>query len=231
MTSFFKSKYGKWILAGIGILLMGIAIFWWTQLPTETGVVHLHADFAVFINGEKINFAQEKYMSETATPLSSLVHFHDMDGNVIHMHAPHVTLGMFFESIGMKLETQKGENGIQQTCFTDDMDTEYCATRFGCYEYEPGKSICVDPGPEAQVLQVYINGELLPENQKMENYVLKDLDQILVTYHKLNEDVTSQIESVTDNACIQSEKCPERGKPTPEDSCAGSGECGVGEIA
>ncbi|MEK6902984.1 MAG: hypothetical protein AABX02_05360, partial [archaeon] len=93
-----------------------------------------------------------------------------------------------------------------------------------------GPSMCVDPAPDAQTWHIYVNGKSLQEDATIENYLIEDLDQILLTNAAFNQDVASQLAAVTDTACIQSEKCPERGEPTPEDSCSGSGECGTGTI-
>jgi hypothetical protein len=193
--------------------------------------IHLHADFAMYVDGVKWNFAQEKYMTEDKNERSKAVHLHDMDGDIIHVHAANVTFGLFLESLGMKLETRKNPEGIgHEVCFTDDAGNETCYPRFGCYDVEPGQAICVDPFITAQSWHLFVNGQPLAEDTKIEDYFFKDLDQLLLTNIAFNEDVQAQLDMVTDNACIQSEKCPERGSPAPEDDCAGSGECGVGTI-
>ena len=43
---------------------------------------------------------------------------------------------------------------------------------------------------------------------------------MLISYGSPHEDVTAQIASVSDDSCIYSEVCPERGTP-PEESCVG----------
>lgn len=216
-----------YVLAILGLFLLTLGC---VNTPPSDGTVHLHADFAMFINGQKFNFTQEKYMTDENHILSNIVHFHDMDGDIIHVHAPGVTLGMFFKSLGMKLETVSNGSGPQHIVFTDDQNHVYDYTRFGCYEVQPGQSICADPGPDAQSWHLYVNGESIPEDVPIEDYVMKDLDQILLTNIAFNQDVQSQLDAVTDNACIQSDKCPEKGHPSPEASCAGAGECGVGTI-
>lgn len=215
-----------------GILLIGAVILaGCVTPPVEDGTVHKHADFALFINGQQFNFAQEKYMTDlNGNMLSELVHLHDMDGNVIHVHAPGITLGMFFESIGMKLETTTTESGMQEITFTDDEGNAYTYTRFGCYEYEPGQSICADPIITAQTWRLFVNGEPLAEDMKIEDYLLEDLDQIVLTNASFDQNIDGQLSSVTDKACIQSETCPERGEPSEGDSCTGSSECGTGTI-
>lgn len=215
-------------ILGISLLFAGCIA---PNTPPSSQEVHLHTDFAVYVDGVKWNFAQEKYMTEEKNERSKAVHLHDMDGSVIHVHAANVTFGLFLESLGMKLETRNNANGIgQEVCFTDDEGKETCYPRFGCYTLEEGQAICVDPMIIAQSWRLFVNGEQLSEDVKMEDYVMKDLDQILLTNISFDGDLESQLASVTDNACIQSEKCPERGKPSDESSCAGSGDCGVGVI-
>ncbi|MDO8740744.1 MAG: hypothetical protein Q7J54_04215 [Candidatus Woesearchaeota archaeon] len=65
------------------------------------GSGHIHADFKVFINGNSINFANEKYHMK-----SSFIHVDDNlnkedASSVLHMHATGVPLWIFFKSVGM----------------------------------------------------------------------------------------------------------------------------------
>ncbi len=63
---------------------------------------HYHADLEVYVNGEEIDFAQEKYFVK-----SRFIHVeNDVQGDtgkVLHMHATGVPLWIFFDSIGMEL--------------------------------------------------------------------------------------------------------------------------------
>ncbi|KKW37302.1 hypothetical protein A2454_05990 [Candidatus Peribacteria bacterium RIFOXYC2_FULL_55_14] len=72
---------------------------------------HLHADFAVWYEGEKLDFSGEEYQSgsleEESDPghgghehLHPYVHLHDGVGHVIHVHKPGFTLREFFDSLG-----------------------------------------------------------------------------------------------------------------------------------
>ena len=160
--------------------------------------VHEHADFKVYLDGKEYNFSRAKYMSDETKVLSQLIHLHDMDGEIIHKHANGVALGQFFESIGMK---------FNNTCFILDNKAQYC-------------------NRNNKTLKMYVNGIL---NNDFGNYELKDLDKILISYGNDDEkQIRKQIGSVTDKACIQSEKCPERGLPTPEASCSSNEICTVG---
>lgn len=134
-------------------------------------------------------------MSEEEGPLSPFTHLHDMEGDVIHKHMSGITLGDFFESIGMNLT---------ETCFKLDDGTAYC-------------------NDDTHSLKFYVNGKL---NNKFDQYEIQDLDQILISYGVETEDeLQVQLKSLTDEACIYSETCPERGSPPDESSCIGSEEC------
>ena len=74
------------------------------------------------------------------------------------------------------------------------------------------------PDTALKTLKVYVNGTIVPEGL---SYMPKDLDRILISYGPITDkNIETQIKSVTDVACIYSEKCPERGK-APTEACVG----------
>ncbi len=169
--------------------------------PKPTGVAsesayHVHANMRVVLDGKPIDFSQAKYQSEDGKELNEFIHFHDGVGSVFHVHKKGMKLADLFGSLGMSFT-----NG----CFVDDARTSYCSTT--------GKS-----------LKFYVNGQ---PNSSFENYEPMDLDRILVSYG--SEDVgavANQIKAVPDDACVYSEKCPERGTPPSEECVGGLGtEC------
>jgi protein-disulfide isomerase len=170
---------------------------------------HEHADFAVYLNGKKIDFSIDKYQSDEpededenhdheedhAHALDPYVHIHNNKGEIIHKHKTGITLGYFFETLGMK--------------FSDS-----------CFETDDGTQFCKD---DKNSLKFFVNGV---RNTRNTSYVIKDLDQILVSYGPLTDsNLKSQLDSVTDEACIYSETCPERGE-APEEKCVGGIETG-----
>lgn len=158
-------------------------------VPPTTQEVHKHADFKVFLEGIEIGFAKEKYMSTNAHPKSLFVHLHDLNGNIIHQHAAGIILGDFFYSFGMKFTSD---------CFETDTGEKYC--NFG-----------------DKTLKFFVNGK---PNYEFENYEFNDLDRLLISFgNESPEQLKAQIDSVTDEACIQSGKCPERGQPSDESTC------------
>lgn len=110
MEIFKKEKMNKLliILLIITFYLVGCS----SSKISRLGSTHEHADFKVYINGEMLNLSQEKYMVR-----SKYVHIEDMDGNVIHKHATGITLGYFFDTLGMKFNS---------SCFVLDTGVSYC---------------------------------------------------------------------------------------------------------
>lgn len=150
--------------------------------------VHEHADFAVYVDGKKIDFTQSKYQSSDTNPLDDDAHLHDGNGDITHKHRKGITLGYFFNTLGMRFDDK---------CFVTDDKKEYCTI-------------------SNKKLVMYVNGTM---NDQLGNYSFNDLDKILITYGT-ETDVTKQIDSLTDDACLYSEKCPERGTP-PTEKCVG----------
>ncbi len=179
----------------MAIVVMVGKVFLDSPITTsEIGVVgdiHYHADFALYVNGEHYNFAQEKYMSTENKSLSNFAHFHDMKGNIIHQHASGITLGFFLETLGMRLNDS-------------------------CLVLDDGNSYCNEGNKE---LKMYVNGK---HNDQFADYDIQDEDKILLSYgDQAEEDIKGQINSITDEACIYSLTCPEKGTPPAEATCVG----------
>lgn len=180
------------------IIISTVFIYYFYKDKNQIGLVgevHDHADFKLYLNGNEYNFSQEKYMSSKNKTISNFIHLHDLEGNVIHKHAKGITLGFFFNTIKMKFNS---------TCFILDNEKSYC-------------------NQEDKTLKLYVNGI---RNYKYENYEFKDLDKIIINYgNDSNKVINKQINSVSNKACIYSEKCPELGKPPAEASCVGNKDC------
>ena len=162
---------------------------------------HTHADFAVYIRNEKIDFARPEFMSDTEgygdeandhddhEHKHPYLHLHDGVGHVIHRHKPGLALAEFFESIGFTMTN---------SCMTVYKGEQYC-----------------DTGKEAWVM--IINGE---EGRLQPEYVFTDLDQILLSYGASSMDPMLQWKEMTDDSCLYSKTCPERGEAPPENCVA-----------
>jgi hypothetical protein len=181
---------------------------------------HTHADFAVWIQGKQMDFAQWQYMSgepgthdngdarfiipedaveqwEAARDeqkyLHKHLHLHDGVGNVIHRHKPGLPILDFLGSIGYR---QDGN------CIYTDANVPYCDT-------------------DALYWRMFINGEEVKLDESIPidlSYAFEDMDQILLTYDATDEDVATQLDAMTDEACLFSKTCPWRGTP-PAENC------------
>lgn len=151
--------------------------------------VHVHSDFVLFLDGEEIDLSDDKYQSKTAHILHADVHLHDNNDEVIHRHDHGITLGEFFGSIGFDLTPD---------CITSDTGTLFCTN---------------DPNE----LMVFVNDERIED---FANYVNQEEDRILIYFGDKDdsETIKNLLLSITNNSCIYSGTCPERGVAPPE-SC------------
>lgn len=84
-----------------------------------------------------------------------------------------------------------------------------------CVKLDTGDPQC-SPAPK-----LYVNGQL---NDQFGAYVPKDLDRIVILGGTLSDaQAAEQLGAVSDQACIYSEKCPERGSPPTEECVGGLG--------
>jgi protein-disulfide isomerase len=70
---------------------------------SEETAYHTHFDLKVYQGGVPVNFALDKYQQSISNPLNKNIHFHDGNGKVVHVHKEGVTLGEFFDSVGIVL--------------------------------------------------------------------------------------------------------------------------------
>lgn len=158
---------------------------------------HTHADFAVWIDGEKIGFSEGKYMWGTPEYMSPEVmdphvHLHDQNGSVIHRHRPGLRLSDFFATIGFGASSRP-EGGM---CLVDDSRNGPCLS---------GR------------MRLFVNGKEVVMDSVFD-YIFNDIDQILLTDATDDAAVNHQLLQLTDDACLYSKTCPERGDP-PAENC------------
>lgn len=179
------------------LLAAGIIVFIYSQTDKESDwteeytadpseEVHVHADFAVYINDQMLDFTDDKYQSRLESIKNPDIHLHDNQGIIIHRHADDITMNMFLQSIGFLLSP---------SCLTTDVSEQFC----------------IDDNNQ---LAMYVNGAL---QENPGSYVLADEDQILLYYGpKANPALNDYLGQISDEACIYSGTCPERGTPPPE---------------
>ena len=193
------------IVASVVVLSIALAAVLLLPRTWVPEAVHKHADFAVYLDGKEYDFSKGRFMSDEEHSNNDSMHLHDGRASIIHQHESGITLGEFFSSLGMEFTSE---------CFILDDSTRYCN---GSWPDVPhyGKTI-----------KMFVNGQ---PNREFGNYEFSDLDRILITFGSENaEEIQAQIESVPDEACIASAKCPERGSPTRESSCTSGSVCVVG---
>lgn len=108
--------------------------------------VHYHANFALYINGQRDEFKSFTFYEEVQACNSDQdgdprhrVHMHNEENNIIHVHAPAVTWGHFFANLGYGLSgssitTDKGtfvdgQNGKQLTFLLNGQEVSDIANR------------------------------------------------------------------------------------------------------
>lgn len=154
----------RWFV-GVGCLLAGALIILGIRFATYSPPkqVHYHANFAVYINGQREQFKALNYYEEEAattcsasasaeaetTPMSR-VHMHDNINDVVHVEDSRVTWGNFFAVLGWNI------------------GPAYVATRDAVYE-NTGQS-------KATYL---LNGKAVTD---IANTVIADQDTLLVNY-------------------------------------------------
>jgi len=150
--------------------------------------IHVHADFLAYINNERLDLTDEQYQSSTEQILHRNFHFHDNKDNIIHRHAADLTLAEFLASLGFTLTN---------TCLSTDAAESYCTDN-------------------ESALQLFVNGEVIGD---ITAYVPQDEDRILLYYGAPEAiELDAYLAQITDESCIYSGTCSERGTPPPE-SC------------
>lgn len=188
-----------------------VAVAFWPDRGIAPGVNpdpnHTHADFAVWIDGKEVDFAQDKYMSGASTDANhdqeignrKYLHLHDGIGHVIHRHKPGLTLAQFFETIGVTFR----KNGLN-LCMAID-----------------GKESCENEAAHRNWIMT-VNGIKQPFLDT--EYVFEDGDHLLLllpqtdTEAGQNSEISEALGVMTDDACLYSRTCPERGEP-PAENC------------
>ena len=141
------------------------------------------------IEDQTLDLNRPELMTNNLQQLHGDAHLHDDEGKVLHLHKEGVAFTEFLSSLGIIL-------------------SEDCLELIGIEEY------CVD---ETKSLGLYVNNEKWSEEAA--NYVPSDLDRILLFY---GEDtaglVQTHLDNVSNDACIYSGSCLERGI-APDESC------------
>jgi hypothetical protein len=190
--SFLKSK---WAFLVIG-LLVGVLVILAIRFATYAGPkqTHYHANFAVYINGQREQFKGPQYYQEIAActvhgPIqpAQRAHMHDGINSVIHVHDDGVTWSQFFDNLGWSIGPNFIQNN-QQTMYVENGDNK---------------------------LNIELNGQNLTDLTSIANRVIKDRDRMLISFGDIsNNTLQTQYNTVPATAKHYDET------PDPA-SCAG----------
>jgi len=158
--------------------------------------VHWHADFAVFVRGERFDFNRPEFVSKEGEEKNPWVHIHEPRYTVVHSHREQTTWDEFLTSIGFKLTDTSLTLPSGETL--ENTDSEH--------------------------LKFYVNGVRIDSLMFQD---ILDLNQVLISYGPETDDevLATQWPEVTDEACIPSGLCRDRGIPEDEPCGKGSGTC------
>jgi len=168
-----------WFVGGIGIILGALVILsirFITYHPEEE--IHYHANFAVFVNGQREQFKGMQFYEETAAATCSLehvespmerAHMHGDINDVVHVEDHLVTWGNFFQNLGWGL------------------GNDYLKTTDSIY--------IVD---DQNKLTFMLNGKVVTDAA---NLIIKDEDRLLVSYgNNSDSELKKQSDSILDTA-------------------------------
>lgn len=155
---------------------------------SEGEEVHVHSDFVVYVDGMEYDFTDDKFQTSALQTVHQHAHLHDNADEVLHRHAEGVLFYEFLASLNFV---------ITDECITTDT----------------GLTFCTD---DQNILALYVNGVAV---SNPETYINQERDQILLYFGKPDSDyIQSKIDLITDESCIYSGTCPERGV-APDESC------------
>lgn len=147
----------------LGALII-LAIRFVSYKPVQ---VHYHANFAVYINGQREQFKGSQYYQEVAicsstngiTTPQQRAHMHDGINSIVHVHDHAVTWGQFFQNIGWYV------------------GPDFIETADGQLYQNNG----------ASVLHIWINGQDYTGLTPITNMVIKDQSRLLVSYGDISD--------------------------------------------
>lgn len=148
---------------------------------------HDHADFAVYVRGQRLDFNRPEFLSIEGKDLSKNVHIHAPRTNVVHIHREQTTWDEFLTSLGM---------AVDDTCLT----------------LGGGEKLC-NAGTET--LKFFVNGVRIDSLMFKDLGDLDRV--LISFGAEDDTTVRKQIDSVTDEACIPGEQCNARIDPNNKD--------------
>ena len=170
-----------------GLLWLSLLRF----LLVTSNEVHYHANFGLYINGQKEEFKSFTFYEEVQSCTEegvddpkSRVHMHNMEAGAVHVHDHAATWGHFFANLGY------------------DLTNKSVTTDSGAF---------ID-GADGKNLTFYLNGEVV---SNIANRAIGNLDVLLINYGADNNDtIHSHYDEIPRSAAEHNEK-------TDPSSCSG----------
>ena len=184
-----------WFLLSAGMVLGAVILLVIRFATYHVTQVHYHANFAVYLNGQREEFKGPQYYQEVAAcqvngPIqpAQRAHMHSNINSVIHVHDDGVTWNQFFQNLGWNL----GSNFIQ--------------TDAGTMYLESGDA----------KLHIVLNGQDLTDLTSISNVVIRDRDRLLISFGSIdNQTLQTEYQSVPSTAKYYDES-------TDPASCSGN---------
>lgn len=147
---------------------------------------HVHADFLLYVEDQKIDLSTDEYMTTAEQSLHKDAHLHDGNGEVKHIHAENITFVEFLGSLDILMTND---------CITID-ETQYCEN-------------------DAKQFSLLVNNELY-SGDYTEYVPVDDDRILIYFGDNVPEKITSFMNEVKNDSCYYSGTCPERGIAPPE---------------
>jgi hypothetical protein len=168
----------KWFIGIVGIVIGITAILAVRFFTYQPNLTHYHANFAVYINGQREKFVGTKYYEETAAMACTLeqvdepaerAHMHDNISDVVHVEDKLVTWGNFLQNLNW---------GVGDT---------YLATDTTIYTVDADHA-----------LTFVVNGKTV---DSIANTVINDNDKVLISYgSETNVQTAAQYKTIASTA-------------------------------
>lgn len=153
------------------VLILGVRFF--TYHPEH---IHYHANFAVYINGQREQFSDPALYEESGASCSEekemvpmeRAHMHDNVNDVVHVEDHAVTWGQFFTNVGWLVDAKVIET--------------------------PSQTLLADPSHKISFM---LNGQTM---DNISNRVIGDQDKLLVDYGSSDQALKEQYAGISNKA-------------------------------
>ncbi len=107
-------KFARPIALAVILMILTAGLAWRYRQSSQDHHVHIHAGFQVYVDGQKQDYSDFKYMHvrpcggddhanlSAAEEQQEKAHLHDSVGDVVHVHAAGATWGDLFQNLGVQ---------------------------------------------------------------------------------------------------------------------------------